>query len=168
MGGICEVLAMAQGGVIRRYWDSSCFLILLNDEQEAEDCEKILNEAKEGKTQLVISPLVQVEVVRPRGSSHPISAEDAEKVRAFFENDYLKWRNIDRVIADLARGLCWQYGVHPRDAIHMAVAIETECDLLETTDKKLLGSDGQIKDTKLKIQKPKWVGQLDLYSKPPS
>jgi len=158
---------MSPGGLIRRYWDSSCFLAILNDEDNADDCEKILDEAKEGKTELIVSPLVQVEVIRPRGSPHPIPKEDEEKVRAFFENDYLKWRNIDRVIADLAQDLCWEYGLHPRDAIHLGVAIETECDLLETTDGRMLKADGQIKDVKLRIAKPKWVGQLDLYQKTP-
>jgi predicted nucleic acid-binding protein len=56
---------------------------LLNDDEGADDCEKILDEAKEEKTIIVVSPLVQVEVVRPRSSPRPIPKEDAEKVRAF-------------------------------------------------------------------------------------
>lgn len=157
---------MSQGGVIRRYWDSSCFLAILNNEDSADDCERILEDAKEGKTELIVSAVVQVEVIRPRSSPQPIPHEAREKIRAFFENEYIKWRNIDRIIADLARDLCWEYRIHPRDAIHLAVAIDTECDLFETTDNQLLKADGQIKDVKLKIMKPKWAGQLDLYPKP--
>ena len=37
---------MSAGGIVRRYWDSSCFLTLLNGEEGAEDCENILDEAK--------------------------------------------------------------------------------------------------------------------------
>lgn len=156
---------MPSAGPVRRYWDSFCFIAILNGDEGADDCEKILDEAKEGKTQIIVSPLVQVEVVRPKGAPHPIPKEDEEKVRAFFENDYIKWRIIDRKIADLARGLCWKYGIHPRDAIHLAAAIETKCDLLETTDDRLLRLDGRIKETTMKIVKPKWTGQPDLFEK---
>ena len=155
---------MAVGSLIRRYWDSLCFIALLNDEEGAEDCEKILDDAREEKTQIIVSPLVQVEVIRPRGSSHPIPKADEEKVRAFFENDYIRWRIIDRKIADAARDLCWLYsGVHPRDAIHLAVAIDTKCDFLETSDARLLGLHGKIQNSSLRIVKPKWVGQPELF-----
>lgn len=156
---------MPSPGLLRRYWDAFCFIAILNDDEGADDCEKILDDAREGKTEIVVSPLVQVEVVRPRGSPHPLPKEDEEKIRAFFENDYLKWRNIDRKIADLARDLCWNHRVHPRDAIHLAVAIDTHCDLLETMDERLLGLSGQIQGVSLKIAKPKWVGQPDLFEK---
>ena len=156
----------AVGGV-RRYWDSFCFIALLNDDEGADDCEKILDDAKEGKTQIIVSPVTQVEVIRPRGTPHPIPQEHKETIRAFFENDYIKWRNIDRRIADLARDLCWQHNVHPRDAMHLAVAIDTECDLVETFDGHLLTLTGQIKvkDALLTIAKPRWTGQLELLAK---
>lgn len=154
---------MPSAGLARRYWDSFCFLALLNDDEGADDCEKILDEAKEEKTIIGVSPLVQVEVVRPRSSPRPIPKEDAEKVRAFFENDYFKWRIIDRKIADMARELCWEHNVHPRDAIHFAAAIDTSCDFLETTDNRLLQVDGQVKGSALKIVKPHWTGQPELF-----
>ena len=40
---------MPAGGIVRRYWDASCFLTLLNDDEGADDCEEILDEAKEKK-----------------------------------------------------------------------------------------------------------------------
>jgi len=157
---------MASDGLIRRYWDSFCFIALLNDDEGAEDCEKILEDAKEEKIQIIVSPLVQVEVVRPRGSSVPIPREAEEKIRAFLENDYIKWRIIDREIADLAQSLCWKYsGVHPRDAIHLAVALDTKCHMLETMDKRLLGLNGKMENSDLQIIKPKWTGQLGLFKK---
>lgn len=46
---------MPVGGIVRRYWDASCFLTLLNNEEGVEDCENILNEAKEEKTRIYIA-----------------------------------------------------------------------------------------------------------------
>ena len=148
--------------IVRRYWDASCFITLLNNEGGAQDCENILNEVKESKTILYVSPLVQVEVIRPRSSSHPISQQMRAKIQAFFKNAYVKWRLIDRGIGDFAQELCWDYKLHPRDAIHLAVAIDLECDLLETYDPDLLKLNGRISNTSLSIQKPTWKGQTNF------
>lgn len=47
---------MSKAGVVKRYWDSFCFIALLNDDEGAEDCERILDDAKEGKTIIIVSP----------------------------------------------------------------------------------------------------------------
>src|SRR5262249_7579802 len=153
-----------QATIDRRYWDSSCFIALLNDEPEAQDCERILDDAREGKTQIVVGPIVLVEVVRPRGTASPLPREIEQKIREFFENEYIKWRNFDRRIAEVARELCWSNGLHPRDAIHVATAIETKCDLVETLDPRILACDGHITGSAIRIVKPHWVGQLLLGS----
>ena len=154
---------MASSRVIKRYWDASCFLTLLNDEDGAEDCEKILNEAKEELTVIYVSPIVQVEVVRPRSSGVPIPAQTRELVQSFFENDYVKWRIIDRDIANSAQELCWDHNLHPRDAIHLAVALDLRCDVLETYDSHLLKCNDQLSDSPMVIQKPVWKGQPELF-----
>ena len=154
---------MPAGGVVRRYWDASCFIALLNSEEGAEDCESILNEAKEAKTLIYVSPLVQTEVIRPRGSPKPIPVETRTQIQSFFENDYIKWRIIDRDIANSAQNLCWDYGLHPRDALHLAVALDLQCDLLETYDPDLLKLNGRIPNVSLGIQKPRWEGQPELF-----
>jgi len=153
---------MPSGEIVRRYWDASCFITLLNNEEGALDCENILNEVKESKSILYVSPLVQVEVVRPRGSSQPLAPQTRSKIQAFFKNDYVKWRLIDRGIGDSAQELCWDYNLHPRDAIHLAVALDLECHLLETYDPDLLKLNGRISNTSLRIEKPTWRGQTNL------
>ena len=141
------------------------FLTLLNGEDGADDCENILNEAKEEKTVIYVSPIVQVEVVRPRSSPTPIPVETRAMVRSFFENDYVKWRIIDRDIANLAQQLCWDCGLHPRDAIHLAVAVDLQCDILETYDPDLLKHNGVVPNSSLVIQKPVWRGQPELFDR---
>ena len=151
------------GGLISRYWDASCFLALLNDEEAADDCERILDDAKEGKTILCVSPMAQVEVIRPRGSARPIPEEAKERVQDFFENEYVKWQIIDRTIANISQNLCWEYNLHPRDAIHVAVATHLKCDLLESLDSDMLRCSGVIQGSSLVIQEPKWTGQPDMF-----
>ena len=102
---------------VRRYWDSSCFLVLLNNEEDAPACEYILNEAKRLTTELCISPIVQIEVARP-------------KLEAFAS---------------------------------LAVAVNLECDLLETTDQHLLRLDQNIPSTALRICRPGAIGQATLF-----
>lgn len=119
---------------------------------------------RRGITEICVSPLVQVEVVRPRGSPSPLPAAMREKVRSFFENTYIKWRMIDRKIANDAQKLCWDHAVHPRDAIHLATAIEQKCDFLETSDRGLLRLDGKVPEMELRICKPGVLRQRDLFA----
>ncbi len=154
---------MPVGGVIRRYWDASCFLTVLNDEVGVEDCVNILEEAKQAKTHIYVSPLVQIEVIRPKGSPQPTPTEARSQIQAFFENDCIKWRIIDREIANEAQNLCWDYNLHPRDAAHLAVALNLQCDLLETYDPDLLKWNGKIQNSALGIEKPRWSGQAKLF-----
>ena len=147
---------------IRRYWDSTCFIALLNNEPDAQACEHILEEAKQSRTEVCVSPMVQIEVVRPRGYPRPLADEMRGHIRAFFENDYIKWRMIDRKISDDAQKLCWEHAVHPRDAVHLAVAIDLNCDLLETADGKLLNLDQKIPSASLRICRPAALGQGEM------
>ncbi len=148
---------------LRRYWDSSCFLALINEEEGADACERVLNEARQANTEIFVSPMVQVEVVRPRGSSTPLPLHHRQTIKSFFENDYLKWRMIDRKVADDAQQLCWEHGLHPRDAIHLAVALDLQCHYLETFDKDLLKLDQKVPSTTLRISRPGSLGQQSLW-----
>jgi len=144
----------------RRYWDSFCFLAVLNNEEPyASICTQILEEAKKNSIELVISPLTMAETIRPRGEPTPIPIKHQERIADFFENDYIRFRVIDRLIARRSQVLCWNAGLHPRDALHVAVALEEGCDVLETRDEKLLRSndlDG------LTIREPFWEIQTEI------
>ena len=89
--------------------------------------------------------------------------EQREKIRAFFENDYIKWRTIDRKISNDAEELCWEHSLHPRAALHLAVALDLECDLLETNDRDLLRLDEEIPSNALRICRPRTIGQATLF-----
>ena len=144
----------------RRYWDSFCFLAVLNNEEPyASTCTQILEEAKKNSVELVISPLTMAETVRPRGEPAPIPIEHQERITDFFENDYMRFRIMDRLIAKRSLALCWNAGFHPRDALHVAVALEEGCDVFETRDRKLLRQNGL---EGLIIREPFWEIQTEI------
>ena len=157
-------MAAPPKATVRRYWDSACFISILNGEADAQTCERLLDEAKRDATTICVSPLVQAEVAKPKGAASPLAETSREIIRAFFRNDYLKWRTIDRKIANGAQKLIWDHAVHPRDAIHLACAIDLECDLLETTDNGLVKLDGKIAGVSLRICRPGGLDAPDLFS----
>jgi predicted nucleic acid-binding protein len=152
----------------RRYWDANCFLAIINHEPDQDTCLRILTDAAGDSPtfEIIVSPLTLVEVIRPKGAPVPLSREHEQQIKDFFENDYIIMRNTDRLIAEVARELCWNHGLHPRDAIHLATAIETECDWLETTDPRLLRLSGVVPDAPIIIREPMWTGQLPLPGTP--
>lgn len=130
--------------MIRRYWDAACFLSILNGEPTAAACKRILDLAVKKKTEIWVTPMVPVEVVAPRDSRPPIPEAERALVRQLFDYAPLHWRDVDRDLASLSQTVSWDFGVHPRDSVHVAAAVETGCDLLETFDKRLLGLDGRL------------------------
>ena len=147
----------------RIYWDSGCFLAILNGEAEAADCRRILNDARDGKLEMVTSFWTVTEVIRPRGTSGPVPESSLQVMRDFFENDYLHLRPVDRLVAERARELCWAHQplIYACDATHLATALLYECSIFETKDGTLKSLDGQVGNPPLKIRGPTWIGQLD-------
>jgi len=84
---------------------------------------------------------------------------DDQKVRDFFDNDYILLINLDKQVGDLARRLmlAGHAGLKPPDAIHLATACIAKLDEFHTFDDRLLALDGQIDKTdatRLVIKKP--------------
>ena len=115
---------MSARSEIRRYWDASCFLSILNGEKEAAICERILAAARKGETTIFVSPIAQLEVIRRKGSPAPVPKEQRDTIRQLFENDYIRWQGIDRRVGARAQQYCWDLNLHPRDAIHLAAAVQ--------------------------------------------
>lgn len=145
---------MSARSEIRRYWDSTCFLSILNGEAAAEVCKGIMAAARAGKTKIFVSPIGQLEVIRPKGSPAPLPKEHRDTIRQWFENDYIHWHGIDREAGAMAQQYCWDFDLHPRDAIHLAIAVQIGCDLLETLDKDLLKWDGKLPGVSIRIRRP--------------
>ena len=145
--------------VEQRYWDSDCFLgWLLEEPDKVEHCREVLSAAEDGKILIVTSALTIAEVLALRGRLK-IPSEDREKVENFFRQEYIVVRNITRRIAENARSFVWDFGVAPKDALHVATAIDAKLTLLNTFDKKLKNKSG-------KIGKPPLIMDLPSYKAP--
>lgn len=145
--------------MIRRYWDACAFLGWLREEPDKVDgCGKVIREAESGKLQIVTSALTLAEVLFVKGGT-PIPKTDREQVRALFENSWIVLYQLDRAIAEKAQEVVWDHGVRPRDAVHVATAMDAGVACLDTFDGKLLGLSG-IGQPALTISKPNIEGQM--------
>jgi predicted nucleic acid-binding protein len=142
------------------YWDSCVYIdCIQRTPGRWEHLEPVLRQAERGSIVLVASALVIAEVVK----CPEVPIRDDDKIRDFFENDFIKFRNVDRATAEAAARISREHGVKPPDAIHVATAIITKCDCLQTFDgmqrggKRLLSFNGVIGLPPLKIEIPSLV-----------
>lgn len=132
------------------YWDSCVYIDCIQKTPGRwAQIEPVLRQAEQGEIEFVASALVIAEVVKC-----PAIASDDDKIRDFFENDFIKFRNVDRRTAEEAAKLSRAHGIKPPDAIHVATAIMTKCETLHTYDDKLLVFDGKAGVPRLAIGNP--------------
>jgi predicted nucleic acid-binding protein len=151
----------ARKGQTRFYWDTSCFIALL-ERKPSEDptlvhaLDATYNEMLVGRVEIVSCSILITELLEP-------SAQQ-------FLRELRKHPNFELVetvttVHELARDLrsrCRQAGVHtPKtpDALHLASGILSKCDELWTLDKRLLNSGAVI--TEIAVRLPH-VEQLKL------
>ncbi len=139
----------------RVYWDSVCFLgILLEEEDRLESCEEVIAEAEDGKLKIVTSALTIAEVLATRFQPK-IPSSVKTKVEDFFKNDWIIVRGITRRTAERARNLVWDSGIDPKDALHVAAALEAGLQMFHTFDGGLLKKSEKVGGNPLlRIQKP--------------
>lgn len=144
----------------RRCWDACAFLGLLRKEQDkVEECKQVTSEAQSGKLVIVTSTLTLAEVLWVKGKA-PIPAEDRETIRRFFQNRWIILRELDRATAERAQEVVWEHGVKPKDAVHVATALDAEVEQLDTFDEPLIALSGKIGNPPLEIGRPKIEGML--------
>ena len=138
----------------QRYWDSDVFLGLLNEEKDKVDkCRGVIRLAEDDKIVIVTSALTLTEVVWIKGLPR-LSEKSENKIRKFFEQEYIAVRVVDRVIAEEARQLIWKHSVKPKDAIHIATAMLLNIPTLDTFDGELYKLNGKIGNPALRIGPP--------------
>jgi predicted nucleic acid-binding protein len=143
----------------RPYWDAVVFLDLGGNYNPPEDADYIArlkamwSESEKGLFQIVTSALTIAEVLWLRNQPRPSPA--AEKlIRSFFESPNVLLVDVTRVVAEAARDLVWQ-GLRPKDAIHVASALDARCDVLYTRDGPMCGRNGQVGGSPaLRIESP--------------
>jgi predicted nucleic acid-binding protein len=118
-------------------------------------CRPVLDAAERGVIEIVVSAIALVEVL----ARNRTNGLDDQKVRDFFDNDYILIVNVDKHLGDFARRLmlAGHAGLKPPDAIHLATACIANVDQFHTFDDRLLALDGvidRLDGTRLVIKKP--------------
>lgn len=118
-------------------------------------CRPVLEAAERGIAEIVVSAIALVEVL---ARNRAVGVDD-QKVRDFFDNDYILLVNVDKHLGDFARRLmlAGHPGLKPLDAIHLATACVANAEEFHTFDDGLLVLDGAIDrldGTRLIIKKP--------------
>jgi predicted nucleic acid-binding protein len=67
---------------------------------------------------------------------------------------------LDRSTAELAQEVVWEHGVRPKDAVHVATALKSQVEQLDTFDRALQRKSGEVGTPPLKIGPPGIEGQL--------
>ena len=138
----------------RRYWDSDCFLGWLQSEPDKQDrCEQVLTAAEDGKVLIVTSALTIAEVLNLKGRPR-LAASRRRDVERFFRQEYITVRNITRRVAELARDCDWDHGFRPKDALHVATALDASLTVLNTFDARLIRRSGKVGSPPLLIEVP--------------
>jgi predicted nucleic acid-binding protein len=137
-----------------RYWDSDCFLgWLLAEPDKEEKCRVVLQAAEERKLVIVSSALTVAEVLAIRGRPR-IGDDKRALIEGFFRNEYILIRNLTRRVAELARGMVWDHGISPKDAIHVATALDAKLSLFNTFDQDICKHSGRLGSPILIIEPP--------------
>ena len=152
------------------YWDA-CVFIHAFQKTAAHystiiELEKL---AKAGEWYIFGSTLIIAEVVKP---NHAITDSQARSISNYFRNNrYIKIVPVDRKIAQNAAEIVRNHGLKPADAIHIATAIRTKCEVFYTYDgdgnsQGLLQKDGKIGVPALPIKRPGEWGQMTIGMNP--
>lgn len=153
------------------YWDSSTYLDYLAGDHDLHDVMELLMEDwRKGLVTLVTSALTIAEVlfVRVRAGGPADRSRDSD-IDALFDPPTprkLLIVELSRLTAYRARDLA-RTGIGPRDAVHIASALEARCSVMHTTDKPLCSRTGTVGGSPpLKIEAPGWTRQLEAFTTP--
>ena len=148
----------------RRLWDSSIVIgYLAGQEDLAEACHNIIEMAKRGEAQVIVSAIATIEVAYLQGSD---DQESEAKIQELFSREYIIPAAIDIGVARIARGLVRKYRAGPKikppDAAHLATAIQLRIPVVETTDPDLLKLDGCEGNPPIAIRRPLYEGTMRM------
>jgi predicted nucleic acid-binding protein len=155
----------------RIYWDSCVFIHAFNKTpSHFSTILAIEKEAKAGELEIFVSVLVIAEVVNSRTHGKMTDA-DTRAIAKYFRNKYIKIVPVDRPVATAAADIVRNHDLKPPDAIHVATAIRTKCEVFYTYDggggaRGLLDCDGNIGIPALPIKRPGEWGQMTIGMTP--
>jgi predicted nucleic acid-binding protein len=149
------------------YWDSCIFIHAL--QKTPGHAPKILaieNDAKDGKLVVYVSALVIVEVCKLKRHG-TTSDHEVRQISDYFRHKFVRVVPVDRPIARMAAEIVRNHDLKPPDAIHVATALRTKCEVFYTydgdgNDPGLLKMSGVIGSPALPIKRPGEWGQMTI------
>jgi predicted nucleic acid-binding protein len=129
---------------------------LLAEPDKEEQCRRVLDAAEQGRLIIVSSALTIAEVLAIRGRPR-VGDDKRALVESFFRNEYIVIRNLTRHVAELARSMVWDHGVAPKDAVHVAMAVDADLTLFNTFDRDLCKLTNRLGSPPLVIELPQLV-----------
>jgi predicted nucleic acid-binding protein len=153
----------------RPYLDSNVFIAFVKKEENIGGVNRylvarhILTRAAHGHFQIYTSALTLAEVHKLRGQS-PLAPDQDDRLLRFFENDYIRLVDVDRIIGEEANRFCRRFGITPNDAIHLACALRAGCDVLLCWDKRF----AKVTTVGIRLEEPEIIGQVELPDMPSS
>lgn len=137
----------------RVYVDTCSFVDLVkgggaaDKENDIWHLKRLMEAHRDGEVLLFTSTLTIAEC-RHAGASPPPEAVKSQFTRLLMSGQYVRLVQMTPFIAQDARDLSWAHGINLRgaDSIHVASAIESKCEELLTSDRRM-GRVGQHADT---------------------
>lgn len=142
----------------KRYWDSDIILCWLKKEPRWGDLRGTIEAAEDGRVKIVTSTWTLTEVIRLTGRE--LNEEDDAKIVDFFAGEYIHLRAVSARVGHMARRYSYEL-YEPKDAIHVAQAVDAGCDRFDTFDSALTRS-GPPDGTTIKFGTPDLARQGSL------
>lgn len=146
------------------YFDACVFLAWLKDEEgRADVIATLFEDADKGNLKVLTSALTIAEVLNIQGFKSPIPKEQRDKVKSLFANNWIVPKGVNRRLAEISQELVWEYGVSPKDGIHVATAMVYNINTLYSYDSGLT-KHGLLQTShgSVTISEPKSPAQGDL------
>ncbi len=152
----------------RVYWDSATLLDWLTGEHDRHAVmQLVIDDWEKGLVTMVTSAVTLAEVffVRLPSTGRIDRARDRD-IDALFDpppGRRLIVVETSRLTAYKARDLARNFAISPRDAIHVASAIEAHCPVMHTSDDALWQKSGTVGGNPvLRIEAPSWTHEVTM------
>lgn len=123
----------------RAYVDAGLFLAVLNgNEQFSPEAKSIMEAGEQKKVEIVTSFLTVSEVVKRRVEGLRKLRNDEQVVTDFMDAPFIRYVALEYAVSNTSRYVVWDTNSQPRDAIHLASAMQSGCSVFYTTDQRLV------------------------------
>ncbi|MBX3386411.1 MAG: type II toxin-antitoxin system VapC family toxin [Phycisphaeraceae bacterium] len=126
----------------RVYWDTNCFLGWFQQEPNKRDALRELLNRAEADEMVIVTSAITITECAGLPTVRRVDDAASKKILAFFEQEYIALRSVERQIAERAHDLTRKLAIKHADAIHVATAALSNVRVLHTWDEGMLKHSG--------------------------